>query len=243
MEEVVYHNHYKLEDFFFWFKARNAIVLKAINKFCELKDDEWIIDVGCGTGGFTAKMAESFNVAGIDTSDIALDYCRMRGLTNVHNMLLSDVPKDNWNIKALTILDVTEHIEDDISFINQAYELLPKGGWVIATVPAYQWLWSGHDVLHQHYRRYSRPGFKKLFSDAGFNIRYSTYFNTILFAPAAIQRIIQRSGKDADEKFQENTSISPSLNSILGAIFMMEKSFIPGISFPFGLSILVAAQK
>jgi len=243
MEEVVYHNHYKLEDFFFWFKARNSIVLKAIHKFCDLKSDEWILDVGCGTGGFTAKMGESYNVAGIDTSDIALSYCRKRGLTDVHNMLLSEVPKDKWNIKALTMLDVTEHIEDDTGFVRQAYELLPVGGWAIATVPAYQWLWSGHDVLHQHYRRYSRSNFRRLFTEAGFNIRYSTHFNTFLFAPAAIQRIIQRSGKNADEKFQENTSISPLVNSVMGSIFNMEKLFIPGISFPFGLSILIAAQK
>lgn len=242
MQEIVYHSNFEYENKYWWFVARNQIVKDIFLKKCKLTKGSDVLDVGCGTGGFASKLLDEFNVIGIDTADLALEYSKKRGIKNLYNCYLNDFPKDKWNIKAITILDVIEHIEDDKAVINQCYNTLPNDGYLIATVPAYSWMWSHHDVIHHHYRRYSKNQICRLFEEAGFEIEYSTYFNTFLFLPAFLKRLFEKitgSGKN-DAPIAE---VPEFLNNIFTRIFNFENSFLPTVSFPFGLSILLVAKK
>lgn len=243
MQEIVYHTNYELEDNYFWFLARNKIVMKLIDNYFEIDKDTDFLDIGCGTGGFTKVIDSKFNAIGLDTSQIALDYSAKRGINNLYCSLLSDFPKDNWDVKAASMLDVIEHIEDDVSVVNEVFNLLPDNGYFIATVPAYKWLWSKHDEIHMHYRRYSRKNFNKLLSNAGFEIVYSTYFNSLLFPPAAAVRIIDKiTGRDK-KKSEPVDKVSPLMNKIFNIIFSFEAKLLPLLKFPFGLSIITVARK
>lgn len=243
MQEIVYHENYRLEETYWWFIARSAILLKIINKICKLEKDSNVLDAGCGTGGFAEKLSAHANVICLDTSEIALQYCHKRGLKETHQCILSEFDKSNRRIDAITMLDVIEHIEDDYGAVKDAYNLLDNGGYLVATVPAYQWLWCRHDEIHMHYRRYNKANISKVIQEAGFTIRYVSYFNTFLFLPAILKRFLDKiTGAD-----KTNTNpIEPVpdwLNHWFTKIFGFEKYFLPIFKFPFGLSIVIIAEK
>ncbi len=244
MQEIVYHTQYQLENSYFWFVARNQILNKVVSEFCNLNSDFNLLDVGCGNGGFSHHLINKCNVIGIDTSETALDYASKRGIKNLHNVILKDFDKTPYgHINAVTIFDVIEHIEDDKEVVSQIYDVLANDSYVFATVPAYQWLWSKHDEIHMHYRRYSIKNFKKLFQDSGFKIIYTSYFNSLLFIPAVLKRFLDKlTGQDKsnDSPIDE---VSPLMNKIFTTIFLSERKLIPNVSLPFGLSILIIAKK
>ena len=144
-------------------------------------------------------------------------------------------PKSNF------ALDVIEHIEDDNKAVKDIYELLPKGGYLVATVPAYQWLWSQHDITHMHYRRYNLGNFTNLLKSNNFHINYSSYFNTLLFPAVVTKRYLDKLTNKVNHDPVDK--VSDSMNKLLKSIFDKEKSLIPNIKLPFGLSIIVVAQK
>jgi len=244
MQEIVYHSQYVAEDKYWWFIARNRILENTVRTFCKINKSFNLLDVGCGTGGFASLLKDDCNVIGIDTSDIALDYSRKRGLTNLKNCYLNQFDKSLYGkIDAITMLDVIEHIEDDKAVVKEAYEILDSGGYMIASVPAYQWLWSRHDEIHMHYRRYTVPQFKKLFNDAGFKVMYASYFNSILFLPAVLKRFMDKitgGDKKNDAPIDE---VPDFINTIFTDLFLIEKSWIPKVMMPFGLSIVLVAKK
>ena len=241
MQEIVYHTNYKLEDNYWWFVARNNIVNDMIKLRTDLSSYSQILDFGCGTGGFASILNKNYNVIGLDTSETALKYTLKRGISDRFLGELKDFPKDNYDIHAVTALDVIEHIEDDKKITHEIYEMLPKNGWLIATVPAYEWMWSHHDEVHMHYRRYNKKRFNDLLKNAGFKIEYSTYFNTFLFLPAFIKRLLDKIKNEKSEKPIDE--VPDSLNKLFLRIFSSEKQFLKNISFPFGLSLLTIAKK
>jgi len=213
-----------------------------IDKYCVNTDSEYFIDIGCGPGAFTKIMTENYKVVGLDTSPIALEYAKKRGLNDLFNGTLENFPSENYNIKGALMLDVVEHIEDDKKILSEVSKILPAGGWFVATVPAYQWLWSQHDVKHMHYRRYTKKAFKKLVEDAGFEIKFSSYFNTFLFPLASVKRFFENltDKKDDTSGIDE---VSPFINKIFKKVFLAERYFLNRMSFPFGVSIILLAQK
>ena len=243
MQEIVYHTNYKLENSYWWFVARNRIVYELINKKCDLAEGVDFLDAGCGTGGFSKILAERYNVVGLDSSELALQYCRKRGLENIYQCNLQEFPHEDWNVKAITMLDVLEHIEDDVSVVKEAYDILPDGGYFVTSVPAYKWLWSRHDLQHMHYRRYTKSQMKNLLAGAGFKIIYSSYFNTLLFLPAALKRLTQKQAFSKDSELDPVDRVPKFLDALFRNIFMAEKAILPSFSFPFGLSIIVIGKK
>lgn len=190
MQEIIYAKNYEIEDSYWWFTAKFKIMDTIIRRF--IPSGSTILDVGCGTGGFAAMMQKNYSMICLDTSPTALEFCSKRGLKNQFNGLLSEFDDKSNPVDAVTMLDVVEHIEDDESALRDAYNLLPDGGVAFITVPAYQWLWSFHDVIHMHYRRYSRRTIIDVVRKAGFRIEYSSYFNSLLFAPSVLKRLIDR---------------------------------------------------
>lgn len=243
MQEVVYHTNYKLENSYWWFVARNQIVKSIIENRTDLPNGANVLDVGCGTGGFAKLISDRFNPICMDTSPIAIDYCRKRGITQLYETTLDDFPAKSVDFSAITMLDVIEHIEDDASVVAKAFEILPANGWFIATVPAYQRLWSKHDEIHLHYRRYNRTDFENLLKNAGFSIKYSSYFNTILFAPAIIKRFIDKITGAESKKTEPVEEVSPFINKLFTKLFLLEKKILKNAALPFGLSIVVVAKK
>ncbi|MCX7737029.1 MAG: class I SAM-dependent methyltransferase [Candidatus Kapabacteria bacterium] len=247
MQEIVYHTQFVQEDTYWWFVARNKIVKELIKLYCSDLKGKTVLDVGCGTGGFSKLLIDDYNVLCLDTSEIALNYCRQRNLNNLFLGTLDEFNPTNSKISATLFLDVIEHIDDDKAVIKRAYQILEKGGYLIATVPAYQWLWSNHDVIHMHKRRYTKKTFNNLLQDAGFNLIFSSYFNSFLFFPAIIKRFydnIMKTDKTSNNPEAEVIDpVSPFINKLFLKIFSFERNILSRMTLPFGLSIFTIAKK
>ena len=89
----------------------------------------------------------------------------------------------------VAVLDVVEHIEDDVAALAAMKTLLKPGGKILIAVPAHQWLWSAHDVVNHHHRRYSKATLRAAITAAGLKPARLSYFNSLLFPLAAAARI------------------------------------------------------
>jgi len=241
MDEALYHLHYELEDEHWWFQGRATIVLHLIRHFCLLGKQGQGLDIGCGTGMMLQKLNALCPSVGIDSSNLAIDYAKKRGLENVFCGKLTDLGLNKQVFQIALLLDVIEHVEDDIALLKQVYECLLPSGSVVITVPAYPWLWSQHDVISHHYRRYTPSSLKRALQCSGFRIRKMSFFNTFLFLPAMIKKYMDRN-KPLDPS-ATIPKVSPWLNSILKFIFASERHLLPYINYPFGISIIAIAIK
>src|SRR6185312_3944233 len=94
------------------------------------------------------------------------------------SLLEMPVAQDSFDF-AVT-LDVIEHLEDDLGALRELRRTVVPGGALLVTVPAYQWLWSGHDEINHHHRRYTRGSLQKVAEQAGWHQQRTTYFNSLL---------------------------------------------------------------
>lgn len=136
-----------------------------------------------------------------------------------------------------------EHLEDEEWALKEIERILKPNGIFVVMVPAYMFLWGVQDEVAHHYRRYTKGSLLKVVRDkTKLKTVRSSYFNTFLFAPIAIVRLVSRlfniKGRESD--FDLN---SPMLNKILFSIFNFERKILKKISFPFGVSILALFKK
>lgn len=226
-----------------WFTARREILLAVTHRF--VPPGGAILDVGCGTGYFIESVAERYEAWGVDPSATAVAMCRRRGLERVVEGSAYDLSAVNGRrFDAVTFLDVLEHLDDDARALREAVRVLRPGGVVIATVPAFMFLWSGHDVVNHHRRRYRLRQLGARFREAGLTVERLTYFNFFLFGLAGVDRL-------ADRLVPRRTSGQlrvppPLLNRLMGSTFRLERDRVADASrtpYPFGLSILAVGRR
>jgi SAM-dependent methyltransferase len=239
MDESLYHQFFDVEKRHWWFAARQDIILAYVRDAIKLRADARILDVGCGTGAILEAFSRNHPAFGFDFSETAVAYCKKRGLDNVFSGSLADLAS-HGPFELITYFDVIEHTDDDDGILRQGLNLLKPGGHLLVTVPAYQWLWSNHDVLNHHKRRYTRGQLRRVVETAGFTVACCTYLNTLLF-PAAV---IVRYWANVTGKNYDHLAIPPPLlNILLKYVFRIEGSLIPLVTLPFGLSILCHGRK
>ena len=226
-----------------WFTARRDIVLTVAQRF--LPEGAPILDVGCGTGYFLEGAGNRYDAWGVDPSPLAVDLCRARGLERVVQGSAYDLSAvADRRFEAAFFLDVIEHLDDDARALREAMRVLAPGGLVIITVPAFMFLWSEHDVVNQHRRRYRRPHLAALLGEVGLGVERLTYFNFFLFPLATADRLASRLARRRVEA--ELTVPRPWVNRLMGGTFRSERGRVSDPergAFPFGLSLLAVGRK
>lgn len=241
MDDSLYHLHYQQEESHWWFAARSIIVRDIIERYGNLKPGDTILDIGCGTGAIMKHLSEKYRMVGIDMSPLAVKYSKKRGLTDVFLMPVQEFPRDKYNVKAAILLDVIEHIDDDVDVLRNAREIVGKDGRVIITVPAYPWLWSSHDLANHHKRRYTAETLRQSLEKAGLEPVKMTYYNTFLFPLAALKKLLSK-WKAVDKASEAVDQPSGFINSLFYSIFAAERHLVPGMRLPFGVSLLTVAK-
>ena len=248
MDKAVYEEMFQLEMRHWWFAAKRRIVLALLERHLRLDRKgkrSRVADVGCGCGMMLIDLiASRYDAVGVDTSDLALQFCRARNVPVVRGDLQREILLPAGSVDAVLMLDVLEHIENDKEAWRVAVELTKPGGIIICTVPAYRWLWAPRDKFHHHKRRYSREEFLDVLRSASnTEIQLISFMNTFLFPLALIGRLIEKAFGRRDRP--TDLSIPPlGLNQALRAAFQTERYFLSrGISFPYGLSLVAAVRK
>ncbi len=244
MEKSFYKTYFEAEKNHWWFKVRRNIVLSLIEKY-KIPKTAKIFDFGCGSGctvGYLQKLG--YDASGSDVSAEAIEFGLSRGIPDLSIAQRGEISPPEGGFDLILALDVIEHIQDDsgsIRIIEKA--LKTSGGKAIITVPAYQWLWGVQDDVAHHYRRYTAGSLAKVLNkNKNLEILRETYFNTFLFPPIAIVRVLSQwfNLKERESDFDINNQL---LNNILYFIFNFERIILKHINFYFGVSILAIVRK
>lgn len=238
---------FKYEDESFWFLYRNEILRQIIKNF---SSDINFFDIGGGNGFVSSELMKiGFNVFLVEPGIDGIINAGSRGIVNLINASCEDVGFKSESLPNVGMFDVIEHIEDDKEFIGIINKLIIQGGLVYITVPAFNFLWSVNDVYAGHYRRYNKTTLTKLMIDAGFEIRYFTYFFSYLVLPLYIIRTLISKVKRNEIYNKEKTECEHKINSkVFSLLFKylhkLEMLFLKKQKkIPFGTSCLVVAQK
>ncbi|MCX7765912.1 MAG: class I SAM-dependent methyltransferase [Candidatus Sumerlaeia bacterium] len=245
MEESEYKKMYALENSYWWFQGRKHIIFSVLNRLNLLKADatQRAIDLGCGTGLILTELNNFAFSLGVDFSMSALCFCRKRGLKDLICADVNYLPFTDSCCDLVFALDLLEHISDDEKVLQEIWRICRPGGMLLLTVPAHQFLWSEHDEALHHYRRYSMSQFYQLIVKSGFIPVKFSYCISFLFLPILIFRRLQKIIK-SPAKPKTHLIILPKLiNSFLIWLLKLEAKLIRFINLPFGVSILVVAQK
>ncbi len=244
MDESLYWKFLELERSHWWFVARREILMALANHYLPAKGR--ILDVGCATGFFIEAAREHFDAWGIDPSPTAVSICQERGLTQVVQGSTDDLSAvADKRFDAVGFFDVIEHVEDDLGALQHARTVLTDRGLVMITVPAFMWLWSEHDVINEHKRRYVKAELGQLLERSGFAIEQLTYFNSFLFPSAVLARLGRRLIRSVGKA--DLSMPPPWMNRLMTRIFASERRrLVPNShprGFPTGLSVLAIARK
>lgn len=224
-----------------WLVARRNIISKIMDRYLDSDRRYRLLEVGCGTGSNLPMLSQYGVVQGIEMSPVAIEFCRKR--STEFNVVEGVIPMElDQEFDVICLFDVLEHIEDDRKAIQWIYEHLSPGGFVFFSVPAYQFLWSMHDEVSHHFRRYTRRMLVERLNEC-FSVHYATYFNTHLFPAIAGYRLIQRILRLPGGEYDVNIASKGLMNELLKTIFSTERFWVPTISLPFGVSICAVGEK
>jgi SAM-dependent methyltransferase len=245
MESEVYGHFFRAEDEHWWFRARRRILATVLEAEF-LAGGLTIADVGCGTGGMIALLSRFGEVTGVDEAAEAREYCARRGLQGI--LTLEEWMRTPGRYDLVTVFDVVEHVEDDVSFLRKLRSRLNPQGRILVTVPAYPFLWSTFDEMNHHKRRYSRGRLRSGLVQAGFAVERCTHFNTLLFPAVALVRLLERRGgggptTDAGRKkaLDRWFKVGP-LNRLWEAVFAAERHWLRRADLLAGTSILALGR-
>ena len=240
MERVVFERMAELDQEHWWFVARRRILASLIKRVVERPHGARILEVGCGTGHNLGMLAEFGTVDACELDATARELASLRLGRPVFEAKLPDLSMfEPKSYDLIALLDVLEHVADDLGALTAIRTLLKPGGALVLTVPANQWMWSAHDVAHHHFRRYSRPRLAELFERAGYEAQLHSYFNSLLFPPIAAARLI---GKIRGRDSADDALPGARVNAVLEAIFGLEAALIGRVPMPFGVSLVAVLR-
>lgn len=239
MDPAQYEIMTEIEDRYWWFRCRREIFFDTIRRFVPPGRNRTVAEIGCATGGNLRMLKDGYTVIGVDTSPEAVRHASAGLAGRVFQGDFREVLRDRWGeIDVVLLADVLEHVDDDVSFLSDIVRRLPAGAIVVVSVPAHPFLWSRHDVVLGHRRRYTAGGLRRLWSSLPVEERLFTPFNCLLFPPIALLRLSRRGGGGKDLYLYR----SDRLNALLYGVFSLERHFLRWFRLPFGVSYLAVLR-
>ncbi len=245
MNKEFVQQYVQLENAHWWFVVRQKIILYFLHKHikgCSLT----ILNIGAA-GGASSKWLEEFGaVTSVENESVFIDHLRSKGM-NVTDASVLSMPFADNSFDLVCAFDVIEHVEDDASALREIQRVCKVQGIVCITVPAFQSLWSNHDMVNRHFRRYSKKELhKRIEAVNNFSIKESTYFNSLLFLPIFVARkvgaVFSSGTKDGKSDFELYKTAS-WVNVVLKCIFSFELFLLREVSFPVGVSLICILKK
>lgn len=242
MDAAEFQSMIAVDDHHWWYRGRRQIVSSQIAQL-DLPANAHLLDAGCGSGCTLDELSHFGVVAGCDVNPLAIEAAKCRGHSDVRLGRLEELPFADHSFDLVTCLDVVEHVPDDHRAFAELRRVTRPGGRLLVTVPAYQWLWSQHDIANHHMRRYRRGTLLPIAEAAGWRSMRDTYFYSWLLPAAAIvrgtKRVIQRVGTRSQTQISELDSTPAVLDAALARMSVVENKWLRrGRRLPAGLSLL-----
>ena len=240
MERFVYEQMAEVDQRHWWYRARRQVLAALIHRTVRPPQPARILEIGCGTGHNLAMLGQFGDVEALELDEEARAIAERRLGRSVMGAPLpelSGVPERCYDLVAA--LDVIEHIDNDVAALASIAKRLKPSGKLIITVPAHRWMWSTHDVISHHKRRYSKGALRRLVQSSPLRLEKIGYFNSLLFPLAVVQRF---ASKLSDSK-GTGLGIPPApVNTFLERAFAAERHMIGRVPLPPGLSLFAVAS-
>jgi SAM-dependent methyltransferase len=235
----------RVEDRMWWFAALHRNLLMVARRLPLEAADLPLLDAGCGTGGFLARLAGNYCDRAIFGLDGDVRACRRAFVKSglpVCAGSVNELPFMDGSIVAIFSADVLCHeAVDERRALRQFHRCLAENGWLILNLPAYRWMLSRHDTAVRNIRRYTAPGLRKLLAAMGFRPVYVGYWNAMLFPLMSITRKLfpRAAGAASDVKLYPRP-----IEALCRVATGLETALLRrGVRFPFGGSVIALAAK
>ncbi|HEY1540336.1 MAG TPA: class I SAM-dependent methyltransferase [Solirubrobacteraceae bacterium] len=225
-----------------WYRGRRQVLRSTLDRL-QMPATARLLDAGCGSGRTLDELRHYGSVSGVDVSPDAVHCAHARGHHDVHLARIEQLAFADETFDVVTCMDVIEHTPDDCRTLEELRRVTRPGGTIVLTVPAHPLLWSTHDEVNLHYRRYTRRALTGLAQRAGMQLESDTYFNSLLLTPAALVRWVQRVRPPAVQR--SDLERTPAvLNQLLELPLTVEARLIArGARIPAGLSLLCVLRR
>jgi SAM-dependent methyltransferase len=217
----------ELEQEHFWFAGRRTLIERLLYRHVPHVDRA--VDVGCGTGSLLDLLERhAEHVVGVEPLG--------GGDARIVVGNAEELPLASGSTGLVTAFDVLEHVDDRAALVEFARVLRP-GGRLVATVPAFPFLWSARDELAGHRRRYRRRELLSLLEDTGYVVSDAVYYQFILFPLLLVSRL-------AGRRREETTGLEERVPSRLNAVLRRVNELDARVTrWPWGSSLAVVARK
>lgn len=243
MEKDFEKKYHDVETDHWWFKSRRKYLLDLLK---DAPKESKVLDIGCSSGIFLKDLEklgfDPENLFGIDISEKAIANCKVNGIQNCFVMDAQNITlTESFDI--IIASDCLEHLQDDKKALKNWKSLLKIGGQLYVFVPAFMSLWSYHDEVNMHYRRYTNSELKSKLTTENLEIIKSSYWNFFLFLPVygfrKLTAVFQK-----NKKSESDISIgNPLSNNVLLQLIIFENKLLKVLNFPFGVSTFCIARR
>jgi len=233
---------HRVEDDHWWYRGRRRVLERVISTL-GLPERPRILDAGCGSGRNMVELARRGEVRGVELAQTSAALARARGAGEVTEGSVMEMPFAESSFDLAVCLDVIEHLPDDGGAFRELRRVVAPGGALLVTVPAYQWLWSGHDEINHHCRRYNEATLTAAAVEGGWRCERTTHFNSLLLPVAIALRELDRFNRRATESSLDLWVPPAPLNWLLQQPLNLEAAVIArGGKIPAGLSLLAVLR-
>ena len=244
MDSSEYPLMYKVEDQLWWYAGLRDSLQNALRIYA--RRSALILDAGCGTGKNSEFLRSlGYRTAGIDFSEDAIRFCRLRGLDNIQFGSITDVPFPNETFDAVICMDVLGLLPDELIHrsISEFHRVLKPGGTLLVHCAALEWLRSQHDDVSHLRRRFSREDLVGFFG-RGWQLRRASYRMMLLFGPLAALKLFKRLLSNVGQQPSGDLYLPPTaLNRLLRAVQLVENQMLKRFDLPFGTSLFIVARR
>ena len=246
MDERFANKYAELEENHWWFKGRREILQTLLQKHLNWDSVEQLLEVGVSSGVnlYSLYPLAQNKLFGVEPFEPNRKIADSRGDIDVYAGTAETLPEEiqSRQFDVITMFDVLEHTEGDVFVLETRRNKLSDDGKLILTVPAYNFLWGEQDIVSHHYRRYTKGMLENHLHSAGYRVSYASYFNTFLFPPIVLFRLIDRlKTKEEYDEFGNFRIGNPLMDKWLYRIFRNEKNWLKYLRFPFGISLFTIA--
>jgi SAM-dependent methyltransferase len=207
-----------------------------------------IMEIGCSSGYLIRDMVKSFPEAVIIGADVVKGplYRLARDLPGVplirFDLLCCPLP--DQSVDVLVMLNVLEHLDNDVEALQKAFNLLKPAGTLIIEVPASPYLYDDYDKELRHFRRYSAAELYKKLTTAGFTVCRKSHLGLVLFPVFATVKLFKKwfPSRKKGSVVREQAR-STSNNILVKWALELESKRLSDLQLPFGIRVLAVAVK